>query len=289
LPSERPKPTLEGGPDASRRESGGRRDRALGARSVLLVHTVLRMALADAIESGRLPHNPADRIPGRQQPKHAGEMPADRFWSPDEARAFLEAARDARQWPVWCLALDTGARRGELAGLRWDAVDLDRAVIDIRASRGLVGGDVIEGSTKSGKSRQVAIDSRTVAALRSWKARRAPNGSRPARHGRAARPARPATCSPTRWANRIGRTSSGGRSWPPRTGSVCRGSCSTDCGTRRRPWRCRTACRSRSSRERLGHSKVSITLDVCGHAIPSQGADAARVIGAAIYGVETGS
>ena len=36
--------------------------------------------------------------------------------------------------------------------------------------------------------------------------------------------------------------------------------------------------------ERLGHSKVSITLDVYGHAIPSHGADAARVIGAAIYG-----
>jgi integrase len=41
--------------------------------------------------------------------------------------------------------------------------------------------------------------------------------------------------------------------------------------------------------ERLGHSKVSITLDVYGHAIPSHGADAARVIGQAIYGAEGGS
>lgn len=38
--------------------------------------------------------------------------------------------------------------------------------------------------------------------------------------------------------------------------------------------------------ERLGHSKVSVTLDVYGHAIPSHGADAARVIGKAIYGAE---
>lgn len=41
--------------------------------------------------------------------------------------------------------------------------------------------------------------------------------------------------------------------------------------------------------QRLGHSKVSITLDVYDHAIPSHGADAARVIGAAIYGAEAGS
>lgn len=41
--------------------------------------------------------------------------------------------------------------------------------------------------------------------------------------------------------------------------------------------------------ERLGHSKVSITLDVYAHAIPSHGADAARVIGAAIYGTGTSS
>jgi integrase len=41
--------------------------------------------------------------------------------------------------------------------------------------------------------------------------------------------------------------------------------------------------------ERLGHSKPSITLDVYAHAIPKDGAAAARIIGGQIYGAGTGS
>ncbi|HKH24426.1 MAG TPA: tyrosine-type recombinase/integrase [Acidimicrobiales bacterium] len=41
--------------------------------------------------------------------------------------------------------------------------------------------------------------------------------------------------------------------------------------------------------KRLGHSKPSITLDVYSHALKKDGPAAARVIGGAIYGSETGS
>ncbi|MGH9192683.1 MAG: tyrosine-type recombinase/integrase [Acidimicrobiales bacterium] len=41
--------------------------------------------------------------------------------------------------------------------------------------------------------------------------------------------------------------------------------------------------------DRLGHSKPSITLDVYSHALKKDGPAAARSIGGAIYGAETGS
>jgi integrase len=41
--------------------------------------------------------------------------------------------------------------------------------------------------------------------------------------------------------------------------------------------------------ERLGHARPSITLDIYSHSLPRDGAAAARLIGGAIYGAETGS
>lgn len=63
------------------------------------------MALADAVEAGRIAYSPVERIPRRQRPKHQAEKRADKYWSPDEARTFLDATRDDRIWPLWALAL----------------------------------------------------------------------------------------------------------------------------------------------------------------------------------------
>ena len=52
-------------------------------------------------------------------------------WTTDEARAFLRATADAgpQLAALFALALDSGARRGELLGLRWADADLDMASI----------------------------------------------------------------------------------------------------------------------------------------------------------------
>lgn len=46
-------------------------------------------------------------------------------------RRLLEAAHDHRFGALFLLAWATGARRGELLGLRWSDVDLDKATITI--------------------------------------------------------------------------------------------------------------------------------------------------------------
>jgi hypothetical protein len=47
-------------------------------------------------------------------------------WEASEAEAFLTTAKAAGPQPVafYALALDSGARKGELCGLKWTEVDL---------------------------------------------------------------------------------------------------------------------------------------------------------------------
>src|SRR5207244_2117089 len=71
---------------------------------------------------------------------------------------------------LW-LAMTTGARRGELCGLRWRHVDLDGATVILRTSIGQVGTRVWEKDTKTHQQRRVALDTDTVEVLRMHRAR----------------------------------------------------------------------------------------------------------------------
>lgn len=46
----------------------------------------------------------------------------------DQADAFFEATKGTSYEAFFLVAVMTGARRGELCGLKWDAVDLDASV-----------------------------------------------------------------------------------------------------------------------------------------------------------------
>jgi integrase len=271
------------------RESGSRSGKPLSTRSVQLAATVLGMALRDAVEAGQLAYNPADRIPRRQRPKHKPRKHADRYWTPEQAATFLEANRDSRWFPLWALALDTGARRGELAGLDWRAVDLDDGTVLIRASRTSIGGESIEGPTKNGEERTIDLDPRTVAALRVHLRRQAEDrlragegwaGGKPGESGfvfvhEDGRPPRPEHLG------ELFRQVQQGLDVPPLVFHGLRHTSATVALS--------NGVSVLTVADRLGHSKPSITLDVYSHALKKDGPAAARLIGGAIYGAETGS
>jgi integrase len=48
-------------------------------------------------------------------------------WRPEQCGAFLDAAGDDRLYNLFLMASQTGMRRGELCGLRWQDVDTDTA------------------------------------------------------------------------------------------------------------------------------------------------------------------
>jgi integrase len=56
---------------------------------------------------------------------------ARNVWDADEAQAFLAAAKDdgPQMAAFAALALDSGARKGELLGLRWSDLDLEKGTV----------------------------------------------------------------------------------------------------------------------------------------------------------------
>jgi integrase len=63
------------------------------------------------------------------------------------------------------LAADTGARRGELAALRWSDVDLSTGVVVIARSMSTAGGKRIEKGTKTGSIKTLQVTGPTLTAL----------------------------------------------------------------------------------------------------------------------------
>src|SRR4051812_19962244 len=99
----------------------------------------------------------------------ASEM---RTWSGEQARQFILGTAGDRLSALWVLAITTGMRRGELAGLRWADVDLDSGQIALRNTRVAVEHAVHEYEPKSRTSRRsVALDERVVTVLRAHRRR----------------------------------------------------------------------------------------------------------------------
>lgn len=96
------------------------------AGTLVRVHSVLMKLLRDAMLEG---HPVAPRVLAVAPPA-AGS--SDRDAIPlEDALALLEAAADRPDGSRWVAALLQGMRQAECLGLTWDAVDLDRAVVDV--------------------------------------------------------------------------------------------------------------------------------------------------------------
>lgn len=108
----------------------------LSATSARLVRKVLSMALDEAVQRGRIPRNPV----ALTQPPRPGRRHGRPGWTLEEARRFLEATAEHRLGPAFHLALVTGLRRGELLGLRWADLDLDRHELHVTQQLAVEGG-----------------------------------------------------------------------------------------------------------------------------------------------------
>ncbi|MDP8951369.1 MAG: site-specific integrase, partial [Actinomycetota bacterium] len=136
-------------------------DAGLSPTTVQHVHTTLHKALRQAVKWGLIPRNVCEAVsvPRRDSP----EM---RPLTPQQARVLLVAARGDRLEALYVLAVTTGMRQGELLGLRWRDVDLDRAVVRISQTLVTGNGKQTFEKPKTAKSRRsVALTRRAVAAL----------------------------------------------------------------------------------------------------------------------------
>jgi integrase len=97
-------------------------------RTIRDAWTVLRSALSGAVREELIAKNVAGLVRLPKQRKRRNKP-----WSVEEARRFLESARNDGDpmYAAYVLILILGLRKGEVLGLPWAAVDLDGAEIDV--------------------------------------------------------------------------------------------------------------------------------------------------------------
>lgn len=143
--------------------------RGLAPASVRQVHSVIRAALGQAVKWDYLPSNPAEKATPPPMRQRAMKAPTT-----EQVRAILaEARRDDPELAVLiALAVTTGARRGELCGLRWGDVDWTTRTLTISRSVAVMGrGKLIVKGTKTHATRRIALDDAVLAILKFHRAR----------------------------------------------------------------------------------------------------------------------
>jgi integrase len=153
--------------------AGGRtdgRNGGLAPKTVRGLHTLLHKALRDAERKHLVSRNVADAAdPPRLRQAGSVEM---RTWTAAELRSFIDGVADHRLAAAWFLAATTGMRRGEVLGLRWQDVDLEHGRLAVRQTVLSIAYELVMGTPKTARGRRsIALDQRTVGALRSHRQR----------------------------------------------------------------------------------------------------------------------
>ncbi len=153
------------------------RKAGIGEASIRNQLQTLRSALAQAVRWGWITQNPAS-LASYERPKRTVRD----VMTAEDVHAVLAAAETVNEMATTAfrLAAITGARRAELAALRWS--DLDGAVLTIDSAVTVVtegeGDDrqrvIRDDPTKTGDRRRVALDPDTVALLEPLRAKREP-------------------------------------------------------------------------------------------------------------------
>jgi integrase len=138
-----------------------------GAPTVARVLVVLSSIFSMAVDDEAIALNPASRV----KPLAVEKAPLQ-VWEPGDVIRFLTTASEHRLGPVFEFLLHTALRRGEVCGLRWSDVDLDKATTRISNTRVKLDATTVEKGTKSDASAaEVELSDAALEALRVWRLR----------------------------------------------------------------------------------------------------------------------
>jgi integrase len=258
--------------------------------TVKLHYAVLHGALDAALKAGLVSRNVAALA---TKPRRSGESDVrSKCLAPEDCRRLLDAARQAG--PMWAafvaVAIDSGARRGELLALRWSDVDLNAARLVIARQLIHPAREPMFGPTKTGRTRTVDLAPDTIALLAAHRREQASVVMRNRHHYRtdldlvfARTPQDGATADTI------------GLPWVPtvvgrRFRALCEaaGLPKTITLHALRHTSASLALASGAAvplvAARLGHASASTTLNIYAHAVPGSGQEVARRLGALIHG-----
>jgi len=144
-------------------------ERGLSPRTIKYAHTLLNDALGHAVRWRLLPNNPAQHVTLPRQERN--EM---RVLSKKQVTAFLEAAEGDRYYTLFLLAIATGIRSGELLGLQWKDVDMQRATVAVHRTLVRIGTNWSFTEPKTARSkRRIALPHSVLPVLRTHRKQQA--------------------------------------------------------------------------------------------------------------------
>ncbi|MYA15786.1 MAG: site-specific integrase [Gammaproteobacteria bacterium] len=235
---------------------------------------LLRQVLQSAVTQELLARNPAAAVPNPSRVRGRHER---RALTEAEIVELLRVAGGTAYDMVIRFALATGARRGELLGARWDAIDLERRVFRVTRTLQVVRNEIIVRPPKTARSRRaIELSPLTLERLR--------------RH-RAEQNAARLRLGPAWEDHDLVFPGEGGRYWVPhRFYAGFRELVSESKVERPREVNFHTLRHTAASQwilagvdlltvsRRLGHTQASFTMDVYGHMLPGQQYQAAEAL-----------
>jgi len=135
----------------------------LSSSTLNTLHMMLHKALEDAVRWGLLARNICDAVSAPRR-THYEIKPLTK----EQAQLLLDTAKEDSLEALWVLALTTGMRRGEVLALKWQDINFEQAMLQVRRIFTRAPGNrYIEAEPKTEKSRRsIMLTSFTVEALR---------------------------------------------------------------------------------------------------------------------------
>ncbi len=110
-------------------------ERGLQASTIDGVHTVLHQVLQMAVDDDLLRSNPSDNVLKELKQSHVFKTEKRKALTRPQQELLLDFLRrnnTYRHWyPIIAVMVGTGLRVGEVTGLRWCDIDLERGIIDV--------------------------------------------------------------------------------------------------------------------------------------------------------------
>jgi integrase len=132
----------------------------LSPRTVKHLLVTLRGALDSAVKDGLIQRNVAALVDTPRSTK-----PTMHTFTPEQARAFLDAVKGHRLDALFATAIALGYRQGEALGLQWPDVDLDNSTLTVRQAIQRIDGKLTITPTKKDKIHTVNLPAVTRSAL----------------------------------------------------------------------------------------------------------------------------
>jgi integrase len=243
------------------------------------MHWVLKQALDDASRWGLLSRNPADAV----DPPKVSAKPMQTY-DLSQTATLIEAMRPTRMFIPTILAVLAGLRRGEIAALRWRNVDFVTSNIAIVESAEQTKAGIRYKEPKSDKSkRNVRLSEMVVEELNTWRVRQAeellrvgvrPDGDTFVVTQVDGSPLQPRSIT-HEWVRVLA-----AKKLPRIRFHDLRHAHATHLLA--------SGIHPKIASERLGHSKVGITLDLYSHVMPGMQEDAVAKLDAALKAAMTG-